>query len=103
MYQINHLNFFAKNWVQINDESRGRYNADSKINLKTTMLQSSLNDYSDAYIHVKGNIKVNNAAAAPAAVSSTNKKVIFKNCAPFTDCINEIMIRKQIMLKILIQ
>ena len=29
-------------------------------------------------------------AAAGAAVNNTNKKVIFKNCAPFTDCITEI-------------
>ena len=29
-------------------------------------------------------------ADAAAAVNNTNKKVIFKNCAPFTDCITEI-------------
>ena len=28
-------------------------------------------------------------AAAGAAVNNTNKKVIFKNCAPFTDCITK--------------
>ena len=54
------------------------------------MLKSSLCDYSDAYIFVKGTISVNNAAAAGAAVNNTNKKVIFKNCAPFTNCISEI-------------
>ena len=55
------------------------------------MLRSSLRDYSDAYILVKGNITVNNtAAAAGAAVNNTNKKVIFKNCAPFTNCISKI-------------
>ena len=49
------------------------------------MLRSSLCDYSDAYILVKGNITVNNntaaaaaSAAAAAAASNTNKKVIFK-------------------------
>ena len=53
------------------------------------MLKSSLCDYSDAYILVKGIISVNNTAAG-AAVNNTNKKVIFKNCAPFTNCIIEI-------------
>ena len=54
------------------------------------MLKSSLCDYSDGYILVKGTISVNNTAAAGAAVNNTNKKVIFKNCAPFTNCICEI-------------
>ena len=54
------------------------------------MLRSSLCDYSDAYILVKGNITVNNTAADGADANNTNKKVIFKNCAPFTDCISKI-------------
>ena len=54
------------------------------------MLKSSLFDYSDAYIHVKGTITVNNTAAAPAAANNTNKKVLFKNCTPFTICISKI-------------
>ena len=54
------------------------------------MLKSSLCDYSDAYILVKGTISVNNTAAAAAAANNTNKKVICKNCAPFTNCISEI-------------
>ena len=82
--------FRTKNWVEINDESRGTYNVNSQIKFKTTMLKSSLCDYSDAYIVVKGTITVNNTAAADAAANNTNKKVIFKNCAPFTNCISEI-------------
>ena len=54
------------------------------------MLKSSLYDYSDAYILVEGTITVNNTAARGAAANNTNKKVIFKNCAPFTNCISEI-------------
>ena len=53
------------------------------------MLKSSLCDYSDAYILVKGTISVNNTAAQGASVNNTNKKLIFKNCAPFTNCISE--------------
>ena len=83
-------NFRTRNWVEINDESRGAYNVNSQIKFKTTMLKSSLFDYSDAYILVKGTISVNNTAAQGAAANNTNKKVIFKNCAPFTNCISEI-------------
>ena len=38
------------------------------------MLKSSLCDYSDAYILVKGTIEVDNASAAGAAANNTNKK-----------------------------
>ena len=82
--------FRTRNWVEINDESRGAYNVNSQIKFKTTMLKSSLCDYSDAYILVKETIIVNNTAAQGAAPDSSNKKVIFKNCAPFTNCISEI-------------
>ena len=42
--------FRTKNWVEINDESRGTYNFNSQIKFKTTMLNSSFCDYSDACI-----------------------------------------------------
>ena len=54
------------------------------------MLKSSLCDYNDLYILVKGTITVNNTAAADDDANNVNKKVIFKNCAPFTDCKSEI-------------
>ena len=60
------------------------------MNIKTSTLRSSLCDHSDAYILVKGNISVNNISAAVGDANNTNKKVIFKNCAPFTDCISKI-------------
>ena len=82
--------FRTRNWVEINDESRGVYNVNSQFKFKTTMLKSSLCDYSDGFILVKGTISVNNTTAQGAAVNNTNKKVIFKNCAPFTNCISEI-------------
>ena len=82
--------FRTRNWIEINDESRGAYNVNSQIKFKTTMLKSSLCDYSDAYILVTGTISVNKTAAQGAAANNTNKKVIFKKCAPFTNCISEI-------------
>ena len=82
--------FRTKNWVEINDDIRGAYSPNKQIRFKTSMLRSSLCDYSDAYILVKGNITVNNTAGASAAANNTNKKVIFKNCVPFTNCISKI-------------
>ena len=81
--------FRTKNWVEINDESTGTYNTYSQTKFKTTMIKSSLCDYSDAHILVKGTITVNNTAADVAA-NNINKKVAFKNCARFANCIFKI-------------
>ena len=45
--------FRTRNWVEINDDIRGAYSPNKQIRFKTTMLRSSLCDYSDAYIIVK--------------------------------------------------
>ena len=47
-------------------------------------------DYSDAHILAKGTITANNIATVVADANNTNKKVIFKNYAPFTNCTSEI-------------
>ena len=84
--------FRTRNWVEINDESRGTYNVNSQIKFKTAMLNSSLCDFSDAYILVKGRITIkgegDNVAARQA--DERDKGVAFKNCAPFINCISEI-------------
>ena len=82
--------FRARNWVEINHDIRVAYSPNKQIRFKTVMLISSLCDYSDAYILVNGNISVNNTAAEGAAANNAAKKVIFKNCAPFTNCISKI-------------
>ena len=84
--------FKTKNWVEINDESRGTYNVNSQIKFKTTMLKSSLCDYSDAYILVKEKIAITGAGddAIDRQADERDKGVAFKNCAPFTNCISEI-------------
>ena len=79
----------TRNWVEINDYIRGVYSPDKLIRFKTAMLRSSLCDYSDAYILVKGNITVNNNAGAGAGVNNFDKRVLFRNCAPFTNCIRK--------------
>ena len=76
--------FRTKNWVEINDGSRGTYNKDNQISFKTSISRSRFYDYSDAYVLVKGIITVANTAAAVAPANNVNKKVIFINCAPFT-------------------
>ena len=53
------------------------------------MLRSSLCDYSDTYILVKGAISIERVLT-PAEPENVGKEVVFKNCAPFTDCISEI-------------
>ena len=82
--------FRTKHWVEINDESRGAYDTNSQIKCKTITLKSSLCDCNDKYMLVSGYITVNNIAADNADLNNANKKVIFKDCAPFTNCINEI-------------
>ena len=84
--------FRTKNWVKINDESRGIYNVSSQIKFKTTFLKSSLCDYSDVYILVKGTITIAGAGdhAEARQADERDKGVAFKNYAPFTNCISEI-------------
>ena len=74
--------FATKKWYIIDNESKGNYSHENPIKFLTSLLESSLCDYSDAYILVTGNITAtpNNAAT----------QVIFKNCAPFKKCRTEI-------------
>ena len=72
--------------VEINDESRGTYHTNNQFRFKTSMLGTSLCDYSDADILVKGSITVANIAVAGIDANNTNKKVIFKNCTSITSC-----------------
>ena len=84
--------FRTRKWVEMNDESRGTYNPNSQIKFKTTMLKSSICDYSDAYILVKGTITITGrgANAAGTLADERDKGEAFKNCAPFVNCISEI-------------
>ena len=74
--------FVAKKWCVIDSETSGTYSENEQIKFLTRSIESSLCDYSDAYILVTGNITAtpNNAAT----------QVVFKNCAPFEDCRTEI-------------
>ena len=74
--------FSTKKRYVIDSESKCTYSNKNPIKFLTSSLQSSLCDYSDAYILVTGNIDVTNG--------DNNTKVAFKKCAPFKKCITEI-------------
>ena len=74
--------FATKKWYVIDSESKGVYSHENPIKFLTSSLESSLCDYSDAYILVKENITVTGG--------NVNTKVAFKNCAPFKECRTEI-------------
>ena len=74
--------FATKKWYIINNESKGNYSHKNPIKSLTSSLESSLCDYSDAYILVTGNITVTGG--------KDNTKVTFKNCASFNKCRTEI-------------
>ena len=67
-----------KKWYVIDSESKGNYSHIDPINFLTKLIESSLCDYSDAYILATGNITV--------AGGDANIKVAFKNYAPFKEC-----------------
>ena len=82
--------FKTINWVEIN-ESRGTYTSND-IRFKTAMLRSSLCDYAEAYILVKGTIAITGAGDDDVTkqADEREKGVTLKNCAPFTKCISRI-------------
>ena len=71
-----------------NDGERGTYNINSQIEFKTSMLKSSLCDYSDANTLASGTITV--AELAAGGGGNNDIEIVFKNYAPFSNCIREI-------------
>ena len=93
--------FATKKWYVIDSESKGNYSHENPIKFLTSSLESSLCDYSDAYVLVTGNIAVTRTIAAPAGSPAGTEpqrkqpltaatQVAFKNCAPFEKCLTEI-------------
>ena len=70
--------FASRKWYVIDSETKGNYSDENEIKFLTSSLESSLCDYSDAYILVTANIV--------ATGGNSNTKVAFKNCAPFKNC-----------------
>ena len=101
--------FVTNKWVEVFDQSQKNYDVNKEIRMKTSMLRSDLCDSSDAYTVVTGNIIVTkkrftaNDFEAPnnTNLNATNtnnannnafgeKKLVFKNNAPFVNCISKI-------------
>ena len=74
--------FATKKWYVVGSESKGNYSQDDPIKILTKSLESSLCDYSDAYILVTGNIT--------ATPNNAVTQVVFKNYSPFKNCRTEI-------------
>ena len=91
-------NLQQKKWYFIGSETKGSYSHHNPIKFLTGLLESSLCDYSDAYILVTGDIAVKRRNAADTAdidLAAAAAQVAFKNRAPFKDCrteINEIFV-----------
>ena len=92
MHQINPLNLEEKIGLKKNEELRGTYNVNSQIKFQTTMLKSSLCDYSDAYIIVKGKITITGHEDDVTArqADERDEGVAFNNCVSSTNFISEI-------------
>ena len=76
------LRFATKKWYIIDSGSNSNYSQNDEIKFLTRSIESSLCDYSDAYILVTGNI-----TATPINVAT---QVVSKNCPPFEKCRTEI-------------
>ena len=81
MNEENDYKFVTRKWNIANDNLNANYGVANETAYNTEVLKSSLYDYNDAYILVRGFITVR---AAPAT------QVAFKNCAPYAKCITNI-------------
>ena len=67
--------FNTRNWVEINDESPGKYKKGNQITFKTSVLRSSLCDYSDQYILVSGTTTITEAGTDNVAKQTNGEKM----------------------------
>ena len=72
----------TKKWYIIDSETKGNYSHENPIKFLTSSLESSLWDYSDAYVLVTGNIAI--------VGTNNNTKVALKYGVPFRKCKTEI-------------
>ena len=77
--------FVTREYVTVNS-LLDTYNENKSIRYKTPILRSNLCDYSDAYILVKGTIKI----TGDHPRDGQNRPFILKNNAPFVSCITRI-------------
>ena len=89
---MNTQNLQQKKWYVIDSESKGKYSHHDPIKFLTKSIESSLCDYSDAYIWVTGDIAVKRKNAADTADIALGAitQVAFKNYALFEKYSTEI-------------
>ena len=75
--------FTTTKWIEIFDQSNGNYNKNKNIRFKMNQLRNDLCDFNDAYIVVTGKITTTNPGNDDNVY---NRKVSFKNSAPFFNC-----------------
>ena len=75
-------NLQQKKWYIIHSDTKGNYSHKNPFKFWTSSLETSLCDYSEAYVLVTGNIAVVGA--------DNNTKAGFKNCATFRKCKTQI-------------
>ena len=75
--------FTTIKWIEIFDQANGTYNKNKDIRFKTNQLRNNLCNFNDAYIVFTGKITVANPGND---VNAYNRKVSFKNSAPFFHC-----------------
>ena len=89
---MKYLDLLLKKWVVVHDQSdnaEDRFQPNKQIRFKTSMLQSDLCDFSDAYIVVKGDITLTKANRR-GFIDTRSRFLAFKNNAPFTNCLSKI-------------
>ena len=88
--------FITKLWIEKHGQSRRSYSINKKIRFQTSMLKSDLCDYNQAYIAVEGTIFVRRSNN-----DAYDRKLAFKNNAPFISCTskinNTLLITKQVL------
>ena len=67
--------FRIKNWVEVNNDSRGTYDTNSQIKCKTSMLNLSLCNHSDDCIVVTGTITITGRGADQIAKQASRRKI----------------------------
>ena len=67
--------FRTENLVEVSDDSHGTYSTSSQIKSKTSILKSSLCDYSDAYILLSGTVTIPNRRTVANPVNPNNRKI----------------------------
>ena len=71
----------TRNWNIFNDNSEENYDVANEITYNTEVVTSSLSNYKDTYVLVRGNITI---------IEHKATQIKFKNCVPFTKCITKI-------------